>query len=218
MRGRFGFSRHGRRCPRCRSSSRTLPCRGVEDDQQFRRAVVAADFFSLRKGARGPAEPSRPQHPAMETCHRWRRRVSRWMASPCATPSINGPGLAHAPVPADSQAGEGGDEHSETECAHRDRCQRRLASRLAGRFLEGVAQLIGGFVAFLAGHPPKRFASSRCLVYFSRGCSPARAEAAARPTATPIMPMVFITRTVPSALRFTLMLRPAMNRFGTLRE
>ena len=35
---------------------------------------------------------------------------------------------------------------------------------------------------------------------------------------TPIMPMVFMTRMLPSASRFTLMLRPAMKRFGTLRE
>ena len=46
----------------------------------------------------------------------------------------------------------------------------------------------------------------------------AEAIAAARPTTSPIIPPVAITRTVPSASWVTLMSRPAMNRLGTLRE
>ena len=41
---------------------------------------------------------------------------------------------------------------------------------------------------------------------------------AALPTTSPIMPPVFITRTVPSASCVTLMSRPAMKRFSTFRE
>jgi hypothetical protein len=42
--------------------------------------------------------------------------------------------------------------------------------------------------------------------------------AAALPTTSPIMPMVFITRTVPRAWSDTLMLRPAMNMLETFTE
>ena len=38
------------------------------------------------------------------------------------------------------------------------------------------------------------------------------------PTISPMQPPVRITRTAPSASCVTLMSRPAMNRFGTLRE
>ena len=58
----------------------------------------------------------------------------------------------------------------------------------------------------------------RCSVYTSRGVHPCSLQTdAAIPTISPIAPVVFMTRTAPSASWVTLMSRPAMNRLSMLR-
>ena len=61
--------------------------------------------------------------------------------------------------------------------------------------------------------------SPQCFSYTPRGFVPCLiATLAALPTTSPIIPQVFITRTVPSASCVTEMQRPAMNRLSMFLE
>ena len=60
--------------------------------------------------------------------------------------------------------------------------------------------------------------ASRCSAWIARGVQSAeRQRLAAIPTISPIAPVVFMTLTAPRASWVTLMSRPAMKRFETLR-
>ena len=64
----------------------------------------------------------------------------------------------------------------------------------------------------------RALSSPRCSAYTARGAqSFSLQSAAAIPTTSPMAPVVFMTRTAPSASWVTLMSRPAMNRLPTFR-